>query len=215
MMVFMEPMPVTTALPPPLLLSAYAQGIFPMARNRHSREVYWFSPDPRAVMPLHDVHISRSLRRTLRQRRFDIRLDTAFEQVMQGCAAPREDETDTWINDTIIEAFTDLHRLGMAHSIETWRDGQLMGGLYGLAIGGAFFGESMYRDTTTDRSTDASKVALIATVRHLRHRGYTLFDVQYANPHIEQFGIIEIPRDQYLAQLQPVISQPITWQDAD
>jgi leucyl/phenylalanyl-tRNA--protein transferase len=184
-----------------------------MAAGRNDPAVYWFSPDPRAVLPLDAFHVPRSLRRTLRQQRFEVRHDTAFEAVMRGCAAPRRGETETWINQTIIDAFVELHRLGYAHSIECWRDGRLMGGLYGLALGGAFFGESMFRDPATDRSTDASKVALVKTVSHLNHRGFQLFDVQFENPHLEQFGVIELPRDQYMERLGKALAHPTPWRD--
>lgn len=200
-------------LSPELVIAAYSRGIFPMAGGRDDPHVYWFSPDPRAILPLEAFHVSRSLRRTLRQRRFEIRHDTAFEAVMRGCAAPRPGEPETWINQTIIDTYCELHALGFAHSIECWRDARLMGGLYGIAIGGAFFGESMFRDTTTDQSTDASKVALAKTVEHLNRRGYILFDVQFPNAHLDQFGVIELPRDQYLARLRHALRREATWQD--
>lgn len=200
-------------LTPDLLLAAYCRGIFPMAGGRDDPNVYWFSPDPRAIMPLKDFHVPRSLKRTLRQARFEIRHDTAFEQVMRGCAAPRPSEDETWINETIIDTYGELHRLGFAHSIECWRDGRLMGGLYGLAIGGAFFGESMFRDTTTDRSTDASKVALAMTVEHLSQRGFVLFDVQFPNPHLDKFGVVELPRAAYLDLLHDALALEVTWSD--
>lgn len=200
-------------LTPDLLIGAYRQGVFPMAADRDDPAVYWFTPDPRGIMPLEAFHVPRSLRRTLRQQRFAIRHDTDFEAVIRGCAAPRPDEAQTWINETIIDAYRELHRLGYAHSVECWRDGRLMGGLYGLALGGAFFGESMFRDPTTDRSTDASKVALAKTVEHLRRRGYLLFDVQFGSDHLARFGVVEVPRAQYLARLQQALALPVTWRD--
>jgi len=200
-------------LTPDLLIAAYSQGVFPMAAGRHDPAVYWFSPDPRGVLPLDAFHVPRSLKRTLRQQRFVIRHDTAFEAVIRGCAAARPGEEETWINGTIIDAFGELHRLGYAHSIECWRDGRLMGGLYGLALGGAFFGESMFRDPTTDRSTDASKVALAKTVEHLRRRSYQLFDVQFGNAHLARFGATEVPRDDYLARLERALALPVAWHD--
>lgn len=200
-------------LPPDTLIAAYCRGIFPMAGGRGDPDVYWFSPDPRGILPLDAFHTPRSLRRVLRQNRFQVRRDTAFEAVIRGCAAPRPGDPDTWINPTIIDAFLELHRLGFAHSVECWRDDRLMGGLYGVAIGGAFFGESKFRDTATDRSTDASKVALAKTVEHLQQRGYALFDVQFDNPHLRRFGIVEVDRETYLAMLGKAIAMDVTWDD--
>lgn len=208
----MQPTPVATPLPIELMLAAYCRGIFPMAMARDDAEVHWFSPDPRAVMPLDDrFHVPRSLRRVWRQWVFEIRTDTAFEQVIDGCAAPRADDDQTWINPAIRDVFVRLHHAGYAHSIETWRGGRLMGGLYGLAIGGVFFGESMFRQITTDRSTHASKIALVATVEHLRARGFGLFDVQFPNPLLDRFGAIEIRRDAYLEHLHEALRLATTW----
>ena len=194
-----------------MLLAAYCQGAFPMARGRDSDDVYWFSPDPRGVLPLDAFHCPRSLARVIRRGTFEVRHDTAFEQVLQGCAAPRRYEQETWINEGIIHAYVDLHDKGFAHSIETWRDDRLVGGLYGVAIGAAFFGESMFH--LPGSGNNASKVALAATVDHLIARGYTLCDVQFSNPFLEPFGVVEIERAIYLRQLEAAIQQPVSWCD--
>ena len=162
-------------------------------------EIRWYSPDPRGVLPLSEVHIPRRLARVARQGRFRIAIDTAFGDVIRACAAEDRDPEDagTWIDDQIIESYTALHDQGVAHSVEAWNGDRLVGGLYGVALRGAFFGESMFH-----RETDASKVALVALVERLRARGYTLLDTQWVTPHLEQFGAIEIPRDDYLKLLK-------------
>jgi leucyl/phenylalanyl-tRNA--protein transferase len=179
-----------------LLLSAYASGWFPMAVE--GGEIRWFSPDPRGILPIEHFHISRRLARLYRQGRFEIAIDRDFEQVIRSCAEVTRDSEDpgTWITDQIIESYCDLHARGLAHSVECWRAGRLAGGLYGVALGGAFFGESMFH-----RETDASKVALIALVDRLRARGYVLLDTQWTTAHLEQFGAIEISRREYLRRL--------------
>ena len=184
----------STALDPALVLRAYREGIFPMAME--SGEIAWFSPDPRGVIPLADFHIPSRLARVVRSGRFEIRINQAFEAVMRACAA-REDDDGTWISETILDCYVALHRLGIAHSVETWQAGQLVGGLYGVQLGGAFFGESMFH-----HATDASKVALVALVDRMRRRSFRLLDIQWVTPHLEQFGAIEIPRDEYLVQLK-------------
>lgn len=183
-----------------LLLRAYAMGLFPMARTRDDPTLYWIDPPERGILPLEAFRIPRSLRKTLRSGRFEMRCDTAFEQVMRLCGQPAPDRPDTWINDEIVRLFVELHRLGLAHSVETWRDGRLVGGLYGLALGGLFCGESMF-----SRETDASKVALVHLVARLRQGGFTLLDVQFVTDHLRQFGTIEIPRDDYQARLAEAI----------
>jgi leucyl/phenylalanyl-tRNA--protein transferase len=162
-------------------------------------EIRWYSPDPRGVLPLSEVHIPRRLARVARQGRFRIAIDTAFGDVIRACAAEDRDPEDagTWIDDQIIESYTALHDQGVAHSVEAWNGDRLVGGLYGVALRGTFFGESMFH-----RETDASKVALVALVERLRARGYTLLDTQWVTPHLEQFGAIEIPRDDYLKLLE-------------
>ena len=178
-------------LAPDILLSAYAQGIFPMAGP--DDQINWYCPDPRAILPLDAFHVPRTLRQRCRQGPFEIRINADFESVIRACA---ERDEGTWINADILEAYVLLHRLGFAHSVEAWQDDHLVGGLYGVALGGAFFGESMFH-----RVTDASKIALVHLVERMRTRGYPLLDVQFATPHLERFGAVEIPRADYLKRL--------------
>jgi len=166
-------------------------------------EIYWHEPDPRAILPLDAFHMPRSLRRALRRQLFEVRRDTAFTAVIRACAAPRPGRETTWINDEIIEAYHLLHRLGYAHSVETWRDGRLVGGLYGVALGGLFAGESMF-----SVETDASKVALVHLVQHLRANGFQLLDVQYTTAHLLRFGVIEIPAWVYQKRLAEALKAP-------
>lgn len=186
-----------------LLLRAYAMGIFPMARSRHDPRLYWIDPDQRGILPLDDFHVPQSLRKTLKKEIFEIRCDTAFAAVMEGCGTSTPDRPDTWINDEIVRLFVELHRLGMAHSVETWRDGRLVGGLYGLSLGGAFFGESMF-----SRETDASKVALVHLVARLRQGRYLLLDTQFVTDHLARFGALEIQRQDYLHRLNQALPIP-------
>jgi leucyl/phenylalanyl-tRNA---protein transferase len=179
------------------LLSAYTSGWFPMAVG--PGDIRWYSPDPRGIIPLDAFHASRRLARSARQNRFEVRVDTAFRAVMEGCAQ-RVDEDGNWIDEEIIESYCGLHARGFAHSVETWQDGTLVGGLYGVAIQGAFFGESMFH-----RVTDASKIALIALVERLRARGYALLDTQWVTEHLAQFGAVEIPRRRYLRLLEEAL----------
>ena len=182
---------------PELLLQGYRLGVFPMAMEDESIE--WFSPDPRAILPLEDFHVPHALRRLMRRKVFETSINKAFSEVIDGCAR-RE---DTWINREIIESYTRLHALGHAHSVETWREGRLAGGLYGVAVGGAFFGESMFH-----RATDASKIALVALMEHLRARQFVLLDTQWLTPHLKQFGGIEISRSHYLRLLWRAVELP-------
>jgi leucyl/phenylalanyl-tRNA--protein transferase len=183
-------------IPAELLVNAYATGWFPMAVGH---EIQWFSPDPRGIVPLEAMHVSRRLARVVRKGTFQIEINCAFEDVMRACAAMDRDPDDpgTWINDEIIQSYVALHQRGLAHSVETWKDERLVGGLYGVALRGAFFGESMFF-----RETDASKVALVALVERLRARGYVLLDTQWVTPHLQQFGAIEIRRSEYLRRLE-------------
>src|SRR5438034_3844038 len=176
---------------------AYRHGIFPMADER-SGEVLWFRPDPRAVIPLDGFHVSRSLARTLRRGRFEVRVDTAFATVMRGCADRPE---GSWISERFVEVYGALHRAGKAHSVEAWRDRRLVGGVYGLALGGAFMAESMFH-----RETDASKVALATLVGRLGERGFTVLDVQYMTPHLESLGAVEITRREYERRLERALA---------
>jgi leucyl/phenylalanyl-tRNA---protein transferase len=186
-----------TMIDPELLLQGYRLGVFPMAMEDDSIE--WFSPDPRAVLPLEDFHVPHALRRLLRRKVFETTIDKAFSKVIAACA----EREDTWINREIVESYTQLHRLGHAHSVEAWKEGKLAGGLYGVAVGGAFFGESMFH-----RVTDASKIALVALVEHLRARKFALLDTQWLTPHLQQFGGIEISRNHYLRLLRRAIELP-------
>ncbi len=185
-------------LTPELLVRAYAAGAFPMDVEGR---IHWFSPDPRAIIPLDGFHASRTLMQLYRSGRFEIRMNTAFREVIEACADRPE---GTWISSEIISAYVELHRLGLAHSLEAWRDGELAGGLYGVALRGAFFGESMFH-----RRTDASKVALVALVERMRRRGLTLLDVQFLTPHLQRFGAREIPRAAYLRRLRAALRQEV------
>ncbi len=181
-----------TRLTPKLLLGAYASGIFPMAESRDDRGLFWVDPDVRGVLPLEDFHISRRLRRTLRQGRFAIRCDTAFDEVLAGCAEVTNDRPETWINREIEGLYRSLYDMGFAHTVECWEEGELVGGLYGVSLGAAFFGESMF-----SRTRDASKIALCHLVARLDLGGYLLLDTQFVTDHLRQFGAIEIPRRKY------------------
>jgi leucyl/phenylalanyl-tRNA--protein transferase len=185
-------------LPVSVLRAAYVDGWFPMG-EKGTRLIEWFSPDPRGVLPLTEFHVPARLGRTLRARRFEIRVDTAFAAVMAACA----ERDDTWISDVIRETYGAMHLAGEAHSIECWREGRLVGGLYGVALGGAFFGESMFHV-----ETDASKVALVALVDRLRARGFGLLDLQWVTPHLAQFGATEIRRGRYLQLLRRALALP-------
>lgn len=185
-----------------MLLDAYAHGIFPWP-VAHISAMLWWSPPQRAIFDLDDFHIPRRLRQTLRSGRFRVTADTDFASVIHACATiRRRDGGGTWITPEIIRGFTRLHRMGVAHSVEVWQDGSLVGGLYGVALGGFFAGESKFH-----RVTDASKVALAYTVAHLRSRGFTLFDVQIENPHLAQFGLSVIPREEYLLRLAKALEK--------
>jgi leucyl/phenylalanyl-tRNA--protein transferase len=211
------------------LLAAYREGCFPMA---HRGRIDWFNPDPRGIIPLDEgFHIPRRLRERVRSGRFTITTDLAFETVMRGCALPRPDEPETWIDERIVQAYTALHRRGHAHSIEAWlvgpsagegpaegrgvawacpERGVLVGGLYGVHIGAAFFAESKF-SLPAWGGTDASKVCLVHLVTHLRRRGFTLLDTQFWNPHIDQFGCREIPRGEYLERLNQSTGATVAW----
>ena len=182
---------------PELLLQGYRLGVFPMAMEDDS--IQWFSPDPRAILPLEDFHVPHALRRLVRKKVFETTIDNAFSKVIKACAT-RE---DTWINLEIIESYSRLYELGCAHSVEAWKEGRLAGGLYGVAVGGAFFGESMFHHVT-----DASKIALVTLVEHLRARNFTLLDTQWLTPHLQQFGGIEISRHHYLRLLRRAAELP-------
>jgi leucyl/phenylalanyl-tRNA---protein transferase len=187
-------------IPSDLLVSAYASGWFPMAVE--PGEIRWYSPDPRGVIPLEGFHVPSRLARVVRSGRFEVAIDRDFDAVIRACAeAEREDEAGTWIDDEIMASYGALHRAGLAHSVEAWENGRLAGGLYGVALGGAFFGESMFHEVT-----DASKVALAALVARLQARGHRLLDIQWVTPHLARFGAIEIPRRRYLKLLEEALS---------
>ncbi len=189
-----------TALDPKLVLGAYAVGVFPMADHRTADSIYWVEPKRRAVMPLGGFHLSQSLKKTISADRFRVTADAAFHQVIALCAESAVDRPDTWINTAIERVFIDLHAMGYAHSVECWDDDRLVGGLYGLALGSAFFGESM-----VSRARDASKVALAWLVARLRVGGFTLLDCQFQTDHLASLGAIEISRRDYLAGLSAAV----------
>ena len=192
-------------LDPSLVIQAYAQGVFPMA-DRWGR-IHWYAPDPRAVLEHENLHVSHSLRATIRKGVYDMRIDTAFEQVMR-CCAERCDGDETWINEEFIKTYTFLHRAGAAHSVEAWQDGQLVGGLYGVSLGAAFMGESMF-----SRATDASKVCLVTLVEHLKRRGYVLHDTQFLTSHLATMGVTEVPRCVYEKRLRGALRMRCAWND--
>lgn len=185
-------------LTPHLLLNAYAQGIFPMAHE--DGQIYWYDPDPRAIFPLESFHIPRSLARTLRRGGFEVRFDTVFREVITHCAEPAPGRESTWINAEIIEAYCELHTLGFAHSVETWIEGKLAGGLYGVSLAGLFAGESMF-----SLAPDSSKIALVYLFEHLRRQGFVLLDTQFMTEHLRRFGAIEISRREYRKRLEKAL----------
>lgn len=188
------------SIPPDLLLRAYATGVFPMAESADDPEVFWVRPETRGILPLDAFHIPRSLLKTLRKAPFDIAFDSTFEGVIDGCAQARPDSGETWINAPIREAYTALFDNGHCHTVEAWREGRLVGGLYGVTLGRAFFGESMF-----SRMRDASKVCLVHLVERLRARGFVLLDTQFTTPHLKQFGAVDIPRGRYERLLEAAI----------
>ena len=191
------------AITPDILLRAYSIGLFPMAESSDDPEIFWVEPEMRGILPLDGFHISKSLTKTVRKRPFDIRFDTAFERVITYCAEPAEDRPSTWINTTIRKLYTELHRMGHAHSVEAWEDEELVGGLYGVSLGSAFFGESMF-----SRRTNASKICLVHLVERLRAKGFTLLDTQFTTEHLKTFGAIDIPKDEYLKLLKKAVDVP-------
>ncbi len=188
---------------PDLLLRAYASGLFPMADSADDPDLFWVEPELRGVLPLDAFHIPKRLARTVRQAPFEIRFNTAFDAVVSACAESVENRPSTWINSTITELYGALHRLGHAHSVEAWRDGELVGGLYGVSLRRAFFGESMF-----SRTTDASKVCLVHLVNRLRERGFVLLDTQFTTEHLKRFGAIDVPREDYAEMLAEALEGP-------
>ena len=191
-----------STITPQILLKAYAAGIFPMAESAEDNALYWVEPEERGIFPLDGLHISHSLRKRVRQRRFDIRIDTAFPRVISACAEKKPDRRTTWINQRIKSLYGQLFKMGCCHSVECWQDEELVGGLYGVRIGAAFFGESMFSD-----ATDASKVALVHLVARLRAGGFQLLDAQFTTPHLETLGARTVSRADYHVLLERSIDQ--------
>jgi leucyl/phenylalanyl-tRNA--protein transferase len=195
--------PSLRILDPEILLNAYAEGYFPMADSREG-EIGWYSPEVRAIFPLDKFNVPRSLRQTISKKIFEIRINTRFEEVIRACGKRNE----TWISEEIILSYTLLHHLGFAHSVEVWKENSLAGGLYGVSLGGAFFGESMF-----SRVRDASKVALVALVERLTQKGFELLDTQFMTPHLARFGAVELPRSEYLKLLKKSIHKHCSFTD--
>ena len=193
-------------IPADLLLRAYASGVFPMAESADDPEVFWVRPEMRGIIPLDGFHVPRSLAKILRQGRFDIRFDTDFAGVIDGCAEAREGRPSTWINQPIREAYGELFARGYCHTVEAWRGGRLVGGLYGVTLGLAFFGESMF-----SRETDASKVCLVHLVQRLKERGFALLDTQFTTEHLKRFGAIDVPRNRYEKLLEEALEGTATF----
>jgi leucyl/phenylalanyl-tRNA--protein transferase len=195
-----RPIPKPRFLTPELVLRAYAAGIFPMAESRDDPGIFWVDPKIRGVLPLESFHVSRSLRKKVRRNVFEIRCDTAFDRVIDGCGGSYKGRNDTWINDEIVGAYSELHALGFVHSVECWQNDTLVGGLYGVSLAGGFFGESMF-----SRVPDASKVALVHLVARLNLGGYVLLDTQFVTDHLKGFGAVEIPARRYLELLEEAL----------
>jgi leucyl/phenylalanyl-tRNA--protein transferase len=190
-------------LTPELLLKAYSCGLFPMAESADDPTIFWVEPEMRGIIPLAEFHVPKRLARTVRARPFDIRFDNAFTAVLAGCAEPAPGRRSTWINGKIRTLYTDLHRMGHAHSVEAWQDDRLVGGLYGVSLGAAFFGESMF-----SRVTDASKVCLVHLVERLQTHGFVLLDTQFTTDHLKRFGAIDVPRAAYDRLLAEALRYP-------
>lgn len=180
------------SITPELLLRAYSIGMFPMSESADDPELFWVEPELRGIIPLDAFHVSKSLQKAIRKAPFDIRFDTAFDQVVEKCAEAAEDRPSTWINQQIKDLYGALHRLGHAHSVEAWEGDELVGGLYGVTLGSAYFGESMF-----SRRTNASKICLVHLVERLRERGFTLLDTQFTTEHLKKFGAVDIPKAEY------------------
>lgn len=189
-----------STITPHILLRAYAAGIFPMAESAEDNALYWVEPEERGVIPLDGLKISASLRKSVRRKLFEVRIDTDFAGVIAECAARTSERKSTWINTRIKSLYTQLHRMGCCHSVESWQDGKLVGGLYGVRIGAVFFGESMF-----SRRTDASKVALVHLVARLNFGGFKLLDAQFVNPHLERLGAVSLPKAEYHKIMEPLL----------
>ena len=195
----------STPLTAETLIYAYASGAFPMAEE--TGEIFWYSPDPRAIIPIQSYKPAKSLKPIINQNRFEIRINTSFEQVMRNCALPRPTEDETWISEELIKAYTDLHGMGLAHSVEAWQEDKLVGGLYGVALGGAFFGESMFSFVS-----NSSKVAFHYLVQILREQNYQLLDSQFMNDNVLRYGAINIPRSAYIRRLAKALKSTCHFQ---
>lgn len=201
---------MSVRLTPDLLVRAYASGVFPMAESAASDEIFWVQPRRRGIFPLDRLHVSRSLAKAVRQERFDVRINSAFRSVMQCCAELDDQRRETWINRTILDSYVSLHDAGFAHSVECWRDGELVGGLYGVSLKAAFFGESMF-----SRATDASKVALVHLVARLRAGGYQLLDTQFTTPHLVSLGAVDVSRSHYEKKLKAALASEADFRRLD
>ncbi len=200
-------MPASPQLDPQTLLTAYSQGVFPMADREGA--IRWYTADPRGILPLEHFHIPGTLRQTVRQGKFQIRINHDFAATMRACATVPREDGGTWINQTLIAAYVRLHEMGFAHSVEAWQDGELVGGLYGVSLGRAFFGESMFHTVR-----DASKVALVHLVQRLRDRGYELLDTQATTSHLKRFGAIDIPAGEYVVRLRKALERKCVFDGA-
>jgi len=196
-----DPLPLTAEA----LVYAYASGVFPMAEE--TGEILWYSPDPRAIIPIDSYKPAKSLKPIINQKRFEIRVNTSFEQVMRNCALPRATEDETWISEELVQAYTSLHKMGLAHSVEAWQDGILVGGLYGVSLGGAFFGESMF-----SLVSNSYKIAFHYLVQILREQNYSLLDSQFMNDNVLRYGAIEIPREEYKKRLTNALKSTCDFQ---
>ncbi|MCB5201748.1 leucyl/phenylalanyl-tRNA--protein transferase [Neorhizobium sp. T786] len=191
------------AITPDILLRAYSIGLFPMADSADDPEIFWVEPEVRGILPLDEFHVSKSLAKAIRKSPFSIRFDTAFDSVIEHCAEATGDRPSTWINGTIRHLYSELHKMGHAHSVEAFEDEELVGGLYGVSLGSAFFGESMF-----SRRTDASKICLVHLVERLRADGFTLLDTQFTTEHLKTFGAVDIAREDYLEMLKDAVEAP-------
>ncbi|MHC5307422.1 leucyl/phenylalanyl-tRNA--protein transferase [Bartonella sp. LJL80] len=189
-----------------MVLNAYAQGLFPMSEDANDPEIFWVRPEKRGIIPFERFHVPRSLQKRIRQKPFEIRLDSDFDGVIKGCAEAQPGRETTWINKTIRDAYKQLFDMGYCHTVEAWAEGTLVGGLYGIALGQAFFGESMFA-----RRTDASKICLVHLVEHLRSNNFRLLDTQFTTPHLERFGVVEVPRKAYEALLAAAMQDVATF----
>ena len=195
----------STPLTAETLVYAYASGVFPMAEE--TGEIFWYSPDPRAIIPIQSYKPAKSLKPIINQKRFEIRINTCFEQVMRNCALPRPTEPETWISEEIVQAYTELHKMGLAHSVEAWQEDKLVGGLYGVSLGAAFFGESMFSFVS-----NSSKVAFHYLIQILREQKYELLDSQFMNDNVQRYGAINIPRTAYIKRLAKALKSTCHFQ---